>query len=451
MTGLAWLLVIAWLPGSVLFRIPRADRDRRAALPAEERLFWAVLLSTVWSLIVVLGLALIGRYRLQWLLIANGLAALVPALTWRRRLGYGGRARAISWTALVPAGIIALGLWTFRPPSEYVVGGKDPGVYVNEGIQIAQRGGLVNKDPLVAELPVSLRELFFPPYNSPTYYGIRFMGFFIDDPQAGAVVGQFPHLFPASIALGYDVHGLTGARQTVVFWAIAGLVALYFAAVPIVGRFPAAAAAVLLSVNVAEVWFGRYPNAEMVMQALLLAAALAFLRALDGQQRFFGPIAGLLVGLQLFLRFDAVLAVGSFAAAGTLTLFDRRWIGWGFFGALAIASGCGLAYLSGPMRAYSEGFIGYTRGLRRPLDRGGRSHRRLRLRGAGPVGEVEPPGAAGRANGSAGRDRRARRLRLLLPSRRRAAGARQTRTRSVPLRGMSARSGCSPRSPAPSC
>ena len=260
-----------------------------------------------------------------------------------------------------PAGIIALGLWTFPPPAEYVLGGKDPGVYMNEGIQIAQRGGLVIADPLVAEVPAGLRDLFFPSYNSPTYFSIRFMGFFVDDPQTGAVVGQFPHLFPASIALGYDLHGLTGARQAVVFWAIAGLAALYFAAAPLVGRIPAAAAAVLLSLNVAEIWFARYPNSEMAMQALLLAAALAFMRALDSQQRFFGPIAGLLVGLLLFLRYDAVLACGAFAAAGTLMWFDRRWIGWGFFATLAVTSGCGLFYLSGMMRAYSEGFLGYTR------------------------------------------------------------------------------------------
>ena len=30
-------IVVGWLPGAVLFRLPIADRSRRAALPAEER------------------------------------------------------------------------------------------------------------------------------------------------------------------------------------------------------------------------------------------------------------------------------------------------------------------------------------------------------------------------------------------------------------------------------
>jgi hypothetical protein len=35
--------------------------------------------------------------------------------------------------------LVLLGIWRFFPPSEYIIGGKDPGTE-NEGIQIAQRG-----------------------------------------------------------------------------------------------------------------------------------------------------------------------------------------------------------------------------------------------------------------------------------------------------------------------
>ncbi len=55
-------VLVGWLPGAMVFRLPRAERDRRAALPAEERAFWAIVLSLVWSLIVVLVLASLGDY-----------------------------------------------------------------------------------------------------------------------------------------------------------------------------------------------------------------------------------------------------------------------------------------------------------------------------------------------------------------------------------------------------
>ena len=40
---IASLIAIAYLPGAIIFRLPLADRSKRAALPAEERLFWAVI------------------------------------------------------------------------------------------------------------------------------------------------------------------------------------------------------------------------------------------------------------------------------------------------------------------------------------------------------------------------------------------------------------------------
>jgi hypothetical protein len=359
------LLLVAWLPGAVLFRIPRADRDRRAALPVEERLFWAVVLAITWSLMVVLALALSGEYTFQRLLAVNAAVAAVPIVTWRRRLLYNGQAARPSWTALVPLGIALFGAWLFLPPSEYVMGGKDPGVYLNEGIQIAQRGRIVIEDPVVGAVPAAVRELFFPSYRSSTYYGVRFMGFFLQDPDAGTVIGQFPHLFPASVALGYGLHGLSGARQTVVVWAVLGLLAVYFVASRIAGRTAAAAAVLLLSVNVIEIWFARYPNTEMAMQALLFAGMLAFVHGLEGGQRFFGPVAGALIGLQLFLRYDAIIAIGTFAASAVLAWFNRQHIGWRFPALLVPTTAAAFWYLATLMRAYSEGLFGYTR------DRGG--------------------------------------------------------------------------------
>ena len=57
---IAAVLLVAWLPGAVLFRVPWLDRERRAALDPEERLFWSVLLSVSWSVLFALALAALG-------------------------------------------------------------------------------------------------------------------------------------------------------------------------------------------------------------------------------------------------------------------------------------------------------------------------------------------------------------------------------------------------------
>jgi hypothetical protein len=349
------LLIVAWLPGAVIFRLPIADRDRRARLDADERLFWAVVISASVSVSVVLALALLDRYTFERLLLADlGLAA-VAAAAGRFRLRLGANARWPGVGALLPLSLIVLGLWRFFPSSEYIIGGKDPGVYMNEGIQIAQRETLVVRDPVVSSVPAFARDLFFPSYQRPDYYSLRFMGFLIKNPDAGTVVGQFPHLFPASIAIGYGLDGLTGARRAVGVWALLGVLAVYFAGKRLAGSAAAWAAAALLTLNVVQVWFSRYPNAEVVMQALTFAALLAFGRAHVDDDPFFAPIAGALLGLLLFLRFDAVLGIAGVLAALALgVLAGRARVRWSFVLSLAVVGGLGVAYLVVLMRHYAD-------------------------------------------------------------------------------------------------
>ncbi len=122
------------------------------------------------------------------------------------------------------------------------------------------------------------------------YYGIRFMGVNVMDPATGAVMPGFPHLFPASIALGYGVAGLLGATNTVAVWAILGALAVFFAGARVMGRWAAFLGCLLLILNVAETWYARYPNTEVVMQTLLFAGLLAFSYSEEGDGRFFAGV-----------------------------------------------------------------------------------------------------------------------------------------------------------------
>jgi hypothetical protein len=348
------LLIVAWLPGAVIFRLPFGGRDKRAALDAEERLFWAVIISLALSTSIVLALAAAERYTFERLLLADLGIAGGLALLGRFRLGLGTGARRAGLTVALPIALVLVGVWRFFPPSEYVIGGKDPGSYMNEGIQIAQRGTLEYHDPVVSSLPVSARPLFFPPHALTSVFSLRFMGFFVRNPDTGAVVGQFPHFFPASIAIGYGLDGLTGARRTVGVWAILGLLALYFVGARFVGRTAAGAAAMLLGLHVIQVWFSRYPNAEVVMQTLLFAALLATARAHVDDDAFFAPVAGALLGLLLFVRFDAVLGIGAVLAALALGVVVGGRIRATFLLTLALTSAIAAVYMLGVMRAYVD-------------------------------------------------------------------------------------------------
>ena len=347
------ILAVIWLPGAVIYRAPVASRETRAAIGPGERVFWVVVLSAAWSLACVLALACLGQYTFGRLIVANVALALAIAIVSRFDLRLGAPERRPPVAILLPLSLIALGVWRFFPPAEFVVGGRDPGVYMNAGIQIAQRGTFRYEDAVVQSVPAFARDLFFPSHQRHDYYGIRFMGFMIVDPDRGLVVAQFPHLFPASIAIGYGIDGLTGARRTPGLWAILGVLAVYFFGAKLFGAASAFAGALLLSLHLVQVWFARYPSTEVVMQALLFAALLALVRAHEGS-RFFSAVAGALLGLMMFLRVDAALAIaGVLAGLGLRFITGDRWRA-SFLLPLGVIAALAAAYLLGPMRHYSD-------------------------------------------------------------------------------------------------
>lgn len=364
LTAAAFLL-LCYAPGALLLRWPSATRPQRERLAAEERVFWSVILSVFVTSAVVLTLGLLGRYRFDRLLLIDASFCAAVVAAWRGRLRYSPAVVGPSWTSLLPLVLVAVGIWFYFPPAEYVMGGKDPGTYMNEGVQLAQRGTLIAHDPGVAMVPPALRNLFFPSYANATYYGVRFMGFFILDPTVGSVVGQFPHLFPAWVAVGYGLHGLSGAREAVAVWAMLAAVAVYLFGARLFGRTIAFAGSALLVLNVIQLWYAKYPNAEIPMQALVFAGLLAHARSEVDGDRYFAPVAATAFGLVLFLKpVDGMLVLA--ALAGTQALIwwrEGRLPTKGFVIPIALWSAIAAGYLVLALPPYAQYPIDFVRNL----------------------------------------------------------------------------------------
>ena len=317
------VLLIAYLPGALIFRIPVGRRWLRAALSAEERAFWGVAISLALSSVVALALALVDSFQLERLLLFNGGVSLTIGLFWRMKLRFGEEAPRTTRTAAAPLALLLLAAGTFFlvPPAEYINSDRDPSVYFNSGIQIAQQGSLLIDDPVVRSVPPQYREMFFPPEPAGARFdSMRFLGFYVLDGDAGTVVGQFPHLYPVWIAIAYETYGLTGARYVHGLWGVLGVLAVYLTGARLFGRRAAFAGAALLAVNVAQVWFARYFCTEMLFQVLAFGGVLAYIRAHVDGDRFFAPIAAILIGLTPFLHITGIVAIG---AIGLATLLGR--------------------------------------------------------------------------------------------------------------------------------
>jgi len=360
--GIAVLVVIAYVPGALLYRMPVADRQRRAALPAEERTFWAVIISITATSLMALALTAVNSYSLGRVVGVDLALGAGIALGFRTRLAYAEAVPKATRAVMLPLALVSLGLMLFFPPAEYVMGGKDPGTYVNEGIQIAQHGSWFIPDAALAAVPSASRSLFVSPDVEGLNQGTTFMGFFVLDADRGRVIGQFPHAYPVWIAIGHGVGGITGALCAVGFWGLIGIVSVYFAAARLLGRLVAFGGALLLTINVAQVWFARYPSSEMMQQALLFAALLALARAVGDGDRFFGPVAGVIFGVMVFARIDTLLLLMAVGAGLLWLVADGQRARWSFWLPLAALLGVAGAYYLGPMNYYASTPLGFLRG-----------------------------------------------------------------------------------------
>src|SRR5690606_11005638 len=131
--------------------------------------------SVTWSTMIVILLGAVGRYSYDRLLLINAVGSALAMVAFRQALRWPRPTGALSPWAHVPAGVVAFGMWWYFPLAESIIGSRDPGTYINEGVQIAQRGELVLTDPVVSSVPPPMRDLFFPWHGTDLYYGLRFV------------------------------------------------------------------------------------------------------------------------------------------------------------------------------------------------------------------------------------------------------------------------------------
>ena len=312
--GLAVLagLVLFLVPGlTLLALLPPREREET---PFDEALFLAVAASVMAAAWVALVLAELGRFSLAGAAAVLAAACAVALVLGRRRLGAPVR-RPRSWREVLPAtAILGLALVLQARPTEYLLGGRDPGTYVAAMAVIARTGGIAYTDPGVLSIPREDVELFFREPAAADYNWGRFMGFPLERPETGRVVPEFFHLFPAFGAYLFQAMGVKGALATPPIFGILGTLAVFFAFRRILGPAPALLAALLLAANVVQVWFARYPVSEGLSQFLVFTAFLAVARWERSRAAVFGVLAGIALGLSLLVRIDGVLVAAPLAA-----------------------------------------------------------------------------------------------------------------------------------------
>jgi 4-amino-4-deoxy-L-arabinose transferase-like glycosyltransferase len=223
---------------------------------------------------------------------------------------------------LLLLGLFLLGGLALRlPPSFYVDGGQDQGVYVNLAAYYLRHGGPFVEDPWLARARAGTapeRSLLGPFYQPlfavpsqpvPHRYedGHRLPGFYMADPAAGRIVPQFFPLHPLWMAIFWQLFGPRGSVYSLTFFALLALLAVYYC-----GRelFPNPGAGLIalafLAINLLQVWVNRYPVSETLAQFWLFSGLYLFLRGRRANSGGTLTLAAVSFGLYALTRFPAM-------------------------------------------------------------------------------------------------------------------------------------------------
>jgi hypothetical protein len=288
----------------------------------------AGVMALIWT---AYTLAQVGRFSAPPVLagaaLAAGLAALVVV---RRARGAPSPAEPPPASARVARGVavgiagaaFALAL----PPSETLLGGWDPGVYLHTGAEVARTGGLRFEHPDVAAVPEPDRPLLYRHLHGEIWEpwgGMRML-------PDGRISPQFYHAYPAVLAVAHAVGGWRAMLWVNPLWAALGVWAFYALLRRWFSPGWSAAGAALLAFNPASLWQARFSTAEPQTQALLLAGFALFARAEGAARARPGAgagdaaAAGAALGLAMLTRYDTLIALAAAAPVLIGALAARR-------------------------------------------------------------------------------------------------------------------------------
>lgn len=292
-------------PGIALLAL-LAHRERER-LSIAEAVFVAIAGSVMASAWLALALAEAGVFSLLTAAsIIFGASALALGIGWRRaRSPFAYRRDGLTLAAGI--GVLALAFTLQARPSEYILGGRDPGTYIAAMALIARHGDIVYTDPAVLSIPREDVTLFYRHPDNPDFSWGRFMGFPLERPETGRVFPEFFHLFPAFGAYLFQSMGVKGALAAPCVFGILGAMACFFALRRVIGPGPGLLAAILLCLNVIQVWFSRFPVSEPMSLFLFFTGLFAIALWEESASPFFGALAGIAFGLSLLVRIDSVL------------------------------------------------------------------------------------------------------------------------------------------------
>jgi hypothetical protein len=296
-----------------------------------DRALLGVVLTLALASALALFLAQVGVLHVGLVLV---ILATIAVVAWRRtprressgKEDVGGDRLSI----LLLCTVVAIAIVILTPPFQTTLWGGDATLYVGYGVQIGRSGAYVFEDPLLAGMPLEIRQELFRNQNEDDMTGrqARFPGGigFVDI-AAGRVAPGFSPLFPVWLALFSQLFGAAHVFWVSSFFGVCGVAATFCLGRELHSRHAGLWASLWLLACMPQIWFSRIPMSEAVSQFFLLGGLWVSILYMRTEGRMLAAAGGFVLGIAGLTGFDVVITttagVLAFVAAG---LFAGRRI-----------------------------------------------------------------------------------------------------------------------------
>lgn len=322
-----------------LFGIIDSLQKKQRAL---ESLFWAAAAALVNTTLLATAMAMLGIYRF-WLLLAvqYGEVLVIALIAARKKVLYVPKAFFLRLKSyhfrVLPAIILAVAFALYALfPANFMMSGRDQGIYIIHGIHISESGKYAyDSDEFLNENYHDhwrVIQLGFPAFHAnyqrtqtvPEYTEYLF-GEAFEDADYGDMTLQFMPAFPALLAVGYDIGGLSVLFRVNAVLAVFSLLALYYFARRFFGKKTACIALLFLALCPAQIWTARITLTEILAQFLFFTASYLFAAGWEEERKTASLLGGILLGFSALARIDTyIYGLGLLFVAAYLAIWNRR-------------------------------------------------------------------------------------------------------------------------------
>ena len=309
---------------------------------AVESLFWAAATALINTTLLATALAMLGIYHFGLLLaIQYGEVLVIALVAARKKVLYAPKAFFLRLKSyhfrVLPAIILVVAFALYALfPSNFMMSGRDQGIYIIHGIHISESGKYAyDSDEFLNEnfeghwRVIQLGyPAFYSDYSKAAYvpeYTEYLFGEAFSDPEYGDITPQFMPAFPALLAVGYDIGGLSVLFRVNCVVAIFSLLALYYFARRFFGKKTACIALLFLALCPAQIWTARITLTEILAQFLFFTACYLFAAGWEEERKGLSLLGGALFGVSLLARIDTyIYGLGLLFVAAYLAIWNRR-------------------------------------------------------------------------------------------------------------------------------